>query len=181
METTPITIPWIEVLKVASSTGVITAIVTQFLGWLIDRAKSNRSARKEGTYLAARLAVAFENFAIRCAEQIADNDMFRQSEGHAGRSHGTLPSLEAVPTQANWTTLDPTLLSRSLSLPNELLLGERMIAFWSEVDPDPSLARSVCDAQAGTCGYRAWKLARELRERYGTARIPCRKASLGIS
>ena len=167
MKATPVSLLWIEVLMVAASTGVIAAVVAQLLGWLIDRLKSDRLAEKEGTYLAVRLAVAFENFAIRCAEQIADNDMFRQSEGHAGRPHGTLPNLEGFPTQANWTNLEPKLLSRSLSLPNELLLGERMIAFSSDVDPDPSLVRSVCDAQAGTCGYRAWKLAEDLRARYG--------------
>ena len=42
-----------------------------------------------------------------------------------------------------------------------------MIAYWSDIDPHPSLAQSVCDAQAGTCGYRAWKLAEDLRARYG--------------
>ena len=155
-----------EVLKLAFSTGVIAALATRGVGWLIDRSKSNKLERKEATYLAIRLATAFEDFAIRCAEQIADNDMFRQSEGHAGRAHVTMPTLQEFPTHANWTTLDPTLLSRSLSVPNELSLGERMIAFWSDVDPDPSLLRGACDAQAGICGYRAWKLAQDLRAQY---------------
>ena len=166
METTAISLPFIELLKLALGTGLVAGIATQSFGWIIDRWKSNRLAETQATYLAVRLAVAFESFAIRCAEKISDNDMFRQSEGHAGRPHGTLPNLEEFPADVSWTTLDPALLSRSLSIPNELLLGERMIAFWSDVDPDPSLTRSACDAQAATCGYRAWKLAENLRTRY---------------
>lgn len=92
--------------------------------------------------------------------------MLRQSKGYAGQSHVTLPALEGIPAQDIWTTLDSSLVSRSLSFPNELLLGERLIAFWADVDPDPGLLRNACDAQAGTCGYRAWKLAQDLRTRY---------------
>ena len=166
METTPVSLPWIEILKLSLSTGLLAGIATQSFGWIIDRWKLNRLKETEAAYLAARLAVACENFAILCAEQIADNDMYKQSEGHAGKPHGKLPLLGEFPPQENWTTLDPALLSRSLSLPNELLLGERMISFWSDVDPDPSLLRSACNTQAGTCGYRAWKLAEDLRARY---------------
>ena len=167
MEPTAVSLPLMEVLKLALGTGLVAAVATQGIAWLVDRSKSNRAAEAEATYLAARLVVAFEHFAIECAEQIADNDMFRQSEGHAGRSHGTLPELSEFPLEANWTTLEPALLSRSLSLPNEILLGNSMIAFWSDVDPDPSLVRSACDAQAGTSGYRSWRLAEDLRSRYG--------------
>ena len=48
----------------------------------------------------------------------------------------------------------------------ELLLGDKLIAHWSDVDPDPSLVRSACDLRAGTSGYRAWQLAEDLRGRY---------------
>ena len=167
MEPTAVSLPFVEVLKLALGTGLVATVATQGIAWLIDRSKSSKTTQTEATYLAARLAVTFEHFAIACADQIADNDMFRDSEGHAGKPHATLPELGEFPSQANWTTLDPVLLSRSFSLPNELLLGERMIAFWSDVDRDPSLVRSACDARSGVSGYRAWQLAEDLRSRYG--------------
>lgn len=164
---TPVSLSLMDILQLAVSTGVIASVTTQVIAWLIERSRSKRSSRTQATYLAARLAVIFEHFAIECAEQVADNDMYQQSGGHAGKPHGQLPKLGELPSEANWTTLDPILLSRSLSLPNELLLGERMIAFWSDIDHEPSLLRNACDAQAGICGYRAWQLAEELRSRYG--------------
>ena len=166
MEPTAVSLPLIEVLKLALGTGVVASIATQGIAWLIERSKSNRSVATEATNLAARLAATLEHFAIKCAEQIADHNMYQQSDGHAGRPHGSLPKLGEFPPQANWSTLDPVLLSRSFSLPNELLLGDRMIAFWSDVDPDPSLVHNACDARAGTSGYRAWQLAEDLRCRY---------------
>ena len=165
MEPTAISLPLVEVLKLLS-TGLVATIAAQGVAWLIERAKSNRSTESEATYLAARLAVNFEQFAIKCAKQIADNSMFQQSEGHAGRPHCTLPELGEFPSQANWKALDPVLLSRSFSFPNELSLGDSTVAFWSDVDPDPSLARSAFDSRAGTSGYRAWRLAEDLRSRY---------------
>ena len=166
MEPTAISLPWLEVAKLALGTGVVATIVTQGFAWAIERWKSNKLSKQEGTYLAARIAVTLEQFAIRCAEQIADNEMFRTSSGHAGRSHGTLPSINNFPPGANWATLDPRLLARSLSIPNELMLANRMISFWADIDPDPPTVWNACDAQAGKCGYRAWRLADDLRRRY---------------
>ena len=165
MEPTAVSLPWMEVLKLAVTTG-LAASIAPIMAWQIERSTSKKSAETKARLLAARLAVTFEHFAIKCAEQIADNDMYRQSDGHAGRPHGTLPELGEFPPEANWTTLEPELLSRSFSLPNELLLGDKMIAHWSDVDPDPSLVRRACDLRAGTSGYRAWQLAEGLRGRY---------------
>ena len=166
MEPTAVSLPWLEVAKLALSTGIVASIVTQGLAWAIDRWKTKHDAETEATYLAARIAVTLESFAIKCANQIGDNDMFRMSDGHAGRAHGKLPEMDDFPSKANWTVLDPSLLARSLSMQNELNLSDRAIAFWFDVDPDPALVRNACDGQAGTCGYRAWKLAGDLRGRY---------------
>ena len=128
--------------------------------------KSRRSAKAIATPLAAGLAVSLEKFANKCAEQIADNDLYRSSDGYAGTAHGVLPKLEEFPPQLNWEALDPELLSRSLSLTNELEIGDRMIAFWEEIDRDPALVRTACDTQAGFLGYRAWQIVVDLRSRY---------------
>ena len=166
MEPTTVSLPWIEVAKLALGTGVIATIVAKTFDWLVDRYKAERLAEQDAGYLAARIAVILEQFAIKCAEQIGENNMYRASDGHAGHAHGMLPALADFPPEANWALLDPGLLSRTLSLPNELILADKRIAFWNDVDPDPSLLRNACDAQAGTCGYRSWRLASDLRSRY---------------
>ena len=61
MEPTAISLPLVEVLKLLT-TGLVATIAAQGIAWLIERAKSNRSTESEATYLAARLAVNFEQF-----------------------------------------------------------------------------------------------------------------------
>lgn len=160
-----------ELLKLAFSTGAVAAVMapiaTRVVDWLIDRWKLKKAAEAEATRLAARLAVVLEKFAIKCALQIADNNLHRQTGGHAGRPHATLPKLGGFPSDADWTKLDSDLVSRCSSLPNQLLLGASAIEFWWDVDPDPALVRSACDGQAGLTGYRAWQVAEDLRNKYG--------------
>lgn len=166
MEHTPGSLSWVNLATLTLGSGLVATIAGQVMRGLIDRRKTKRSTELEATHLAALLAVVFENFAIQCAENIADNNMFSQSGGHAGRMSVSLPQLNEFPNQENWSVLAPSLLSRSLSLPNEILLGNRMIAHWADVDMDPDLVRNACDAQAGLVGYRAWRLAEDLRNRY---------------
>lgn len=166
MEPTLVALPFWELAKLALSTGLAAALATRLIDFGIDSWKLRRSARTIATPLAARLAVVLEKFAIQCADQIADNDLYHSSDGGAGRQHGILPKLGEFPPQLNWETLDPELLSRSLSLANELEIGDRMITFWEDIDRTPGLVCNACDAQAGVLGYRAWRIAKDLRTRY---------------
>ena len=166
MEAIPVSFSLLDLTKLALSTGVVAVVATKLLDLGIDWWKSKRAAKAAATPLATKLAIAHEQFANRCAEQIADNDLYRSSDCSAGTEHRTLPKLEEFPSEGNWETLDPELLARSLSLTNELEFGDRMIAFWEEIDPDPAHVRNACDAQAGVLGYRAWQIAKDLRTRY---------------
>lgn len=167
MDPTPVSLPLAELAKLALTTGLVAVAVGPFINWWIDRQKSKRAAVAEATHLAARLAVILEEFAIKCAQQIADNSLHSQSDGYAGWAYAALPKLGDFPSELNWATLDSKLLSRSLALQNELEIGESAISFWWEVDPDPALVRNACDGRAGTIGYRAWQIAKELRRTYG--------------
>ena len=173
-----------ELLKLALSTGAVAAVMapiaTQIVDSLIDRSKSKKAAEVEATHLAARLAVVLEKYAIKCALQIADNNLHRQTGEHAGQSHTTLPELGEFPSQADWTKLDPKLWSRSSSLPNQHLLGESAIEFQWDIDPDPAQLRSACDGQAGLTGYRAWQVAEDLRNKYGLPKFDPKEFSWDI-
>jgi hypothetical protein len=76
----------------------------------------------------------------------------------------TLPKLVEYPPELEWKTVDVSLASRILSFRSEIVLADRSVAFWWEVDPE--LVRTECDSQMGKCGYRAWQLASDLRARY---------------
>ncbi len=161
MEPTAVSLPWSEVAKLALGAGVVATLVAQTFDWLKERSRSKRLAAEHATYLAARVAVILEDFAIRCAQAIADNNMYEQSGGDAGSPQTTLAKMGDYPSEGDWTTLDSSLLARCLSIPNELAISEQSIAAWWEVGVDPDSVQSACDSQSGKCGYRAWRLADE--------------------
>jgi hypothetical protein len=152
------------ILTLAFSTGLLTAVFNQSIGWWREAQHERRAAMRAAGYLAIRIAVMLERFAIDCAEHISTQDMYRQSEGHAGASHSTLPDLPPYPDEADWKALEPELLVRVLTLRNELPLGDRAIAFWEQIDRE--CIPRACDLQCGKCGYMAWVLASDLRRHY---------------
>ncbi|SRR6266851_6809190 len=157
-----------DILTLAFSTGVITALLNNLLGWLRDWKKDHTSTKRDPRYSAMRIAVILEKFAIECANVISDNDLYKKAEGHAGAAHGTLPPLREFPADTDWKALDPALSARTLSLPNELSLADGTIKFWWDIEPgDQGILLHACDLQAGKCGYIAWQLAADMRRGYG--------------
>jgi hypothetical protein len=165
MEPSPAPISWTDILKVALSTGIVAALINQGITWLRDWRKESSTIQRNATYLALRVAVILEQFAIMCADVIGDNVLYRDSDGHAGKSHGSLPPLGEYPTDADWKSVDPAFSARALALRNEIFLSDGAIAFVWEVDHDT--VQGACNEHAGKCGYRAWQLAVDLRKRYG--------------
>jgi hypothetical protein len=162
MEAVSLSFP--AVVQLALSTGIVTAVLSQLLGWVIDYRKEQRTTHRDASYLALRLAVIMESYATDCAEAISDNDLFDSSEGHAGKQHAVLPKLAEYPPEIEWRSVDASLASRILSFRSEIVLADRSVAFWWEVGPEN--AGTECDSQTGKCGYRAWRLASDLRTRY---------------
>ena len=169
---TIVSLPWLEVAKLAVSTGVFvgvfSALVTKGMDWLMQRSQFKTETEKNARYLAARIAVTLEQFALKCADWIADNEAYSDTRGSVGQLRLTLPLLAEFPSDAHWTAVDPALVSRSLSMSNELMLAKATIDFAKGI-ADPEDHFYVCNAfdrQAGKCGYRAWQLAKDLRRKY---------------
>jgi hypothetical protein len=128
----------------------------------VHRAALKRDAR----YVAQRVAIILEKFAVDCANVINDNDLHNQSKGHDGKRHLCLPELGPLPADADWKALSPKLVDRVLSMPNELALADGAISFWWDVVGDEECMQTETDQRAGTCGLRAWLLASDLRKQY---------------
>jgi hypothetical protein len=168
MEPTPVVVSGWDIVKFALGTGVVTAVANNLLGWLRDWKKEGTTSTRDARYLAMRVAVTLDEFAIECAKSIRDNQIYIESMGHAGTRHGKLPPLSEYPTDADWKALDPSLSTRALSFCNELRLSEGIIGLWWDIEPgDQGILMNTCDGQAGKCGYRAWQLAADMRRHYG--------------
>lgn len=154
---------WVDIGKVALTSGVVAAVVTWVKEVFVHRASRKRDAR----YLAQRLAVILERFSIDCADVIEGNETHRSSEGYAAQPRLRVPALAEFPADTDWKAIDPKLAGRALGLPNELALSEQKIVFWLDVVPNRGCAETETNQQAGKCGYRAWKLAVDLRNKHG--------------
>jgi hypothetical protein len=135
----------------------LTSLFNPLISWFREHKHEQLASTRGARYLAIRLAMMLEGFAIECADAIAAQDMHNQSERHAGAAHGALPDLPPYPDEADWKVLEPQFLARALTLRNELRLSDKMIAFWADIDRE--CIPQECDQQCGKCGYMAWELA----------------------
>jgi hypothetical protein len=161
---------WKTILPLVVGTGLLsslaTAILTLTWGWWTKRSENKRNA----AYLAIRLVVILERFAIDSNALITDQTLYDQSGGEYGANAHTLPDLETFPEEQSWITLQPTLLARVLTFPNELRLSNLAVASWTGSEDVIQEALNQC----GKLGYRAWALAHDLRTQY---RLPFDPAS----
>jgi hypothetical protein len=157
-----------DFVKFVLGTGVVTAVVSNVLGWWRDWRKAGTTTTRDARYLAMRVACTLDEFAIECAKSIADNQVYNGSMGHAATAHRKLPPLSEYPADADWKALDPSLSTRALSIRNEIHLCVGIIAQWWNLEgDDQGIVLNSCDGQAGKCGYRAWQLAADMRRHYG--------------
>ncbi|MCJ2164885.1 MULTISPECIES: hypothetical protein [unclassified Pseudodesulfovibrio] len=158
-----------SIITVVGSTGVLSALCTHLFGmfrdWLEDRTKRARRA----SYAALRLAVQLETYAIECARRIEEVKTSLASNGYYGKLHGRLPKIPPYPDEIDWKSLEPSLVDEVLSFPNQLLVSNDITTFVAEdhFPDDTELATAECLLHCGYRGVQAWKIATELRKRYG--------------
>lgn len=165
MESTPIFLPWAEIFKLALGAGVFTAIINQGIGWFRDFLNDKTVTDREAQYLAVRVAVILEKFAITCAGTLTQNALNEESGGHVGMWKNEPPPFPDYPRDIDWKYLEPNLSIRALSLANEIQLSNNTIETAFVVLPDDEIG-DVCNQEIGKCGYRAWIIAKELRLKY---------------
>ena len=162
--TTAISINSWDIIKLALSAGVVTALINQGINWFKEWKKEKKLIERLSQYSALRITIELETFAISCADVISDIDMYYDSAGHAGRKHTIIPILAEYSDDVDWKSLDICLCTRIFTLRNEIMLSQGAIDFWYEIDDE--CVPTTCREQTGKCGYRAWQLANELRNFY---------------
>jgi hypothetical protein len=155
----------------------MTALVTTVGTWFVTRyqlrqkAETQATARKEeldrhGTYLAVRVATVLDPFVMACVEVVNDRG-YRDQEGILEPEHSP-PGLN-LPQDVDWQSIDPHLMDRILSMPNDIASAEKTISFVGEITSGPPDYDEWFDErryQWAGIGLKALDLARDLRERY---------------
>lgn len=145
--------------------GVAAGVAVQVIQTVREWRKDTKVAEQHGTYLAIRIAVVLEAFALACAYAIEQNRLHDEHNGEMGKRTTTLPDLGVYPTDGDWKSLQASLMSRALTLRNELSTCDRAVHFYYDLGEEEQ-ALGVFNHHAGRLGYRGWILASELRTRY---------------
>jgi hypothetical protein len=164
-------------------TQILTAFIAAVSAWIVAHYTIIRSAKKDAKerqeqldrdarYLAIRVVCLLDPFIYTCCSVAID-------DGEPGADGEFRPTTEAptinLPTGVEWRSLDPELMYRILSLPNEIDTANHSISGAMEhaaTAPEYSdyfLRRRQCYARLGLC---AISLANDLR---GQFNIPARE------
>jgi hypothetical protein len=92
-----------NVLTLAATTGIFTALLNQGIVWFRERQAIGRLKKSEANYLAIRLAVILEEFVVRCRNR-AWHDKADLSEGRVELDYN-LPKLAPYRTCKNHSRL----------------------------------------------------------------------------
>lgn len=150
----------IEFWKLVAATGILSAFATAFLSWLREIFAARFRDRNEASYLAMRIAVQLEGYAVTCFDYVISADEhFKQ---HSGASPKSPPEPLTYPSDANWRVLEVRLADEALSFLNEVSLARHSANFAAVFENNPFEQSREMEELGG----RAWRLAVELRERY---------------
>ena len=144
----------------------LTAIVVVLLGALITMAVTQQKDHAAARYLAARLAVILEAYAINSANSLNEWDTYQITGAEQGAMIEGVPDLPEYPDGDGWSALRPDMVERALSLRNQLAIGRLDVASLERLIDDHDEIAERCAEHVGACGYTAVVLARALRRRY---------------
>jgi hypothetical protein len=157
-------ITWMNVLKLAAPTGLITAVLTQVADVLRELWTKRNREKSEATYLAIRLAIILERFVVECIHRAWYDDS-EIAEGCLQLDYD-LPKLASFPEDASdWKSFhdrDPELAGKVLSFPNEVMAAEMSCRFEGEREGN----RFASANETIVAGMNAWTLAQALRKKF---------------
>lgn len=151
---------WVNVLKVAATTGVLTTLLNQGVGLLREWWINKNRKKSEATYLAMRLAVILEEFAVKCAYTMQHGEA-DYKEGAVEFSYN-LPTLAPYPQESDWKSLDHKLAAQIMSFPNEISAAEMSCEFQRRHE---GYLFGSSD-ETIVAGAKACRLAQSLRKKY---------------
>ncbi len=160
---------WWDIIKVAASAGVLSAILNQGFAVLIQHSREKKSA----AYLALRVAIILETFASECARKIRAleyDDIQGIYDAGFPLTGETLPQIAEYPDDDSWKHMPSDLASEALSFPN--LIEQRRQAHSNWMDTieaqQEGFSEKLKDIKQmyGDLGMHSMKIAYDLRKKH---------------
>ncbi|OLO09171.1 hypothetical protein BTW08_02895 [Salinicola sp. MH3R3-1] len=146
------------------STVITSALVATVAGAAINAWLENRKDRQATKFDALSAAVSLEGYAITCAENLADHDLAKASDGHAGSFIGRVPDLPDLSVVAGFIKPQKAEIAHRLMVfPQEVRQADQVAAFLWDVAVDVEATRAAAADQAARMGLYASELAKDIR------------------
>lgn len=152
-----------DLAKIVVGAGLGSAIVQATTAYLTE----SRLKKSKADFLALRIAVTLEAFTDQCAQLVSDNQYAPHLPDEQYPEWSiSLPKFEDWPDDIDgWRALDQDLVGRCLNLRSDRDRSQRALRDAVEhVEDDAEEHTAIVAAEIGLA---AWKLAEELRGRYG--------------
>ena len=163
---------WTNLVTVFLGSGAAVAITN----WYIEHRREERRRTDETEFLAVKLAIEFEGYAIECAERVSDHKTAEDSGGHAGKRIGSLPEAPQLPKGDAYKFFDRNLLDDIYQFPQDCLMADRAAIFWWNVVGDEDCCTQAYEKNTIRMGVKASEIAKEIRRKN---KLPSRTLTFG--
>jgi hypothetical protein len=159
---------WHDIAKTAIGAGLGTAIVTAIAQIVVPFFRDRRNRKRQGAYMAMRLAVALEAYASGCLTLLRTNQFEERLAAVAGQEPvpwvAPLLELPPFPDDADgWKAIDPKLAGRCLNFRNRIFESQLIIDAALNID---TRSREM-GWHARNLALEAWDIAVDLRDKHG--------------
>ena len=149
--------------------GLIGVVVGSVLSGFRDAWSDRKMRDRHAQYLATRVVCALDSYVEACTEVVADDGLCEGQTNAQGclEPQVRLPPAPEFSQDLDWQSIDPGLMYRLLSLPNEVGAANRIISStWDAIGP-PDYDFEGRQYQYALLGLVAHALTQELRGKYG--------------
>jgi hypothetical protein len=143
-------------------------ILVQFIGPLV---RDHYERKRRAAYMALRLAVFLEAYAVACADFISEDSEPPIADDEYPNRTTQLPQPPEYPDDPDgWRAIDGPLAGKCLNLPAKIRGSQRVInseiehMFYDHLD-------DTLDEQAAERGLEAWRIAAALRRTYAVEAV----------
>jgi hypothetical protein len=170
---TPVAITWTNIAALAISTGLLTACLNQFAGFIGAYLKDRRAAKRQARSLALKLIDKLETFAKACSFDLANTHYYSDDsddDQYLPDQIPPLPPLLPLGSNAEWAAIDQSLSTQAAIMNSErdqaLLKVKTAISLLGR-EHEAEYVYETYYEQVATIGLKAACLAGALRKNYG--------------
>jgi hypothetical protein len=155
-----------ETGALTAAVAIVSSIVTTWVTHLFSLSRKKKEEDSVANYIALRLAILFEDYAIESANKICDHQLVTSSDRTAGKFICEVPMPPPLMLEKEYKLIDLKLLNDILDFPQRCLLANDNAFFLEKMVGDRECTTIALGENTIDMAYRALELGKRLRCQY---------------